>query len=241
MREIFTKTFNVQAITTLDVGYVLFGDDIWADVDGFYASEDKDAYLRNHPIVEQALDWKQGTIMTDPLLAAYYTSAERIEKYFKGQMYDQAEELFGEDLWDHWDVYSQLSDIDSKVARQYFKDHPQLETYLEFRDDQLEVIAGLVARFGAMIPEAAPVRFREEQEEEEISREEDKEAWIRAQVMSYLAGGEGVPQVPQSAIPEMLAELLGEEAARLYMDYIYLGIDMPQALVDKLKELGIEH
>ena len=91
-----------------------------------------------------------------------------------------------------------------------------------------------------MIPEAAPVRFREEQEEEEeISREEDKDAWIRAQVMSYLAGGEGVPQIPQRAVPEMLAELLGEEAARLYLDYRYLGLEMPQALVDKMNELGI--
>lgn len=225
----------------MDAGEDLFGDDIWTDVDTFYASEDKDAYLRNHPVVEQALDWKQGTIMTDPLLAAYYTSAERIEKYFKGQMYDQAEELFGEDLWDHWDVYSQLSDMDNKAARKYFKDHPQLKTYLEFRDDQLLVIAELVAKFGAMIPEAAPVRFREEQEEEEISLDQDKDAWIRAQVMSYLAGGEGVPQVPQNAVPELLRATLGDEAARLYMDYIYLGIDMPQALVDQLKELGIEH
>jgi nitrate reductase assembly molybdenum cofactor insertion protein NarJ len=27
MQELFTRSFDVQAITTLDIGYVLFGDD----------------------------------------------------------------------------------------------------------------------------------------------------------------------------------------------------------------------
>ncbi|GAJ04692.1 unnamed protein product, partial [marine sediment metagenome] len=89
-------------------GEALFGEFIWDKVDIFYASEDKETFMRNHPDVQLAMDWQQQTIISAPLLAAYYTSAERIEKYYKGLMYAEAERMFGEELWDHFEVYYQL-------------------------------------------------------------------------------------------------------------------------------------
>lgn len=223
------------------MGEQMFGDDIWEKEDAFWATEDKNTFLRHNPVVEQAMDWKQQTIMTTPRLAAYYSSVERIEKYFKGLMYEEAEKRYGENLWALWDVYHQVADADSAAAREMWKDYPQLGEYLEFRDGLLQEIAERVTQFGSLIPEARPPEFREGMApEEEISYEDDEEAWVRGMVLSYLAGGEGIaPQPPAGLSQEQLQQALGESGYNLLMDYLYLGEDIPEALRAQLEQLGM--
>jgi len=76
--------------------------------------------------------------------------------------------------------------------------------------------------------------------EEEVSYEDNEEAWIRAMVGSYLAGGEGVePQLPAGMSQEQLRQALGESGYNLLMDYIYFGEDIPEALRAQLEQLGM--
>jgi hypothetical protein len=205
----------------LDNGERLYGKDIWDKVDIFYATDDRDSYLKNNPVVEEALNWKQEQAIINPILSPYYTSIERIEKYLKGQMYDEAEELFGENLWDLWEVYHRIADIDNKAARQMWKDYPQLNGYTEFRDERLVYIAQRVAELGAKIPEAVPPAYREGQtlEAEVITPDTNKEAWVEGMVLSYVGGGRALPATvaPQPAMTEAdFRQIMGEPLYNLW-------------------------
>jgi len=218
----------------LDYGRQLYGDDIWERVDNFYASDDQDSFLRNNPIVEQALDWKQEQAITNPILSPYYTSIERIEKYLKGQMYEEAEKRYGEDLWDLFEVYGRIKDMDSKAARQMWKDYPQMEGYIEFRDEQLVLIAQRVAELGAKIPEAVPPLYREGQmEPTEITPDNNKEAWIEGMVLSYVSGGGALPA---TVAPQQInyAEIMGEPLYNLWIS----GEELPLVAQRRLDLLG---
>jgi len=230
-----------------ELGKDQFGEDIWERVDVFYAllAEDPDAanaYIKSAPAVEQAMDWQQRTVMSSPLLAPYYTSAERIEKYLKGEMYDQAAKVYGEDLWDYFDVYYRLKDIDDKAARKYWKEHPHLEEYIKFRDLTLESIDERVARLGALIPKALPPIYREEQDEEFLPVD-DKEAWIEDQILSYLEDGYGAYFETTQAQPDptvLLQAPGGLELYNLIIDSMTLGEELPEIAKRRLGALGID-
>ena len=180
--------------------------------------------------------------MSSPMLAAYYTSIDSIEKYFKSKMYEEAEGLYGEDLWDHFEVWGQLKAIDNAAAREYWKDHPQLEDYVNFKEDRLPAIAARLAAIGMLIPEPKPPAFREGAElPEETLPEGDSEAWVRSQIMTYLGDGE-IEQPPQPFFglsPERLRLLLGDSGYNLLMDYQVLGLPMPEVLAERLEQLGM--
>jgi len=220
-------------------GKQIFGEDIIKRADDFYASDDQDSFLEHNPIVEEFLDWQQETIIMTPILASYYTSIARIEKYLKGEMYEEAEQLFGKDLWDLWEVYGQVSDIDSKAARQMWKDYPQFEGYIKFRDERLIYIAERVAQLGARIPEGLPAEFRQEIPTEEYTPDNSKEAWIEGMVLSYVSGGEGVSAMPTTSMD--ILNYLSQFEEPLY--YLYLGYlngqELPAIAKERLSTYGI--
>ena len=171
-----------------------YGDDIWQKIDVYFAKRDPEnrepgrTYLKNHPEVEAALDLQQRIVQSTPLLAAYYTSQEEIRQYYKRKMYDVAERLFGEDLWELFDAYSQLKKMgETRAARQFWRDHPQLSAYMQFREDQMTVIEARVAALGARIPEPKPPVYRGEEPlpEPQIPMSDDSEARVTALVLSY--------------------------------------------------------
>jgi hypothetical protein len=223
------------------VGEGLFGDDIWDRVDAFYASEDRDSFLRSNPTVEFALDWQQETIIQTPALAAYYTSIAKIEMYLKGQMYEEAESIFGEDLWDHFEVYYRLKDANSKASRQYWKDHPQLEAYGDFKETRLPYVAERLNELGSKLPEGLPASFRQELEvpQQEITRENDREAWLASQVVSYLGGGSGVPyyQLPRFRWPEW-QQVTPYGFMNLMEDYFLGDSGLSQSELEELEDIG---
>jgi len=222
-----------------EIGQSLYGEDIWDRVDTFYATDDKDAFLRRNPIVEQALDWQQETIIMTPILAAYYTSIKRIEQYLKGQMYDEAERLYGADLWDVFEVYHRLKDIDSDAARKHWDDNPKMESYLDFRDERLVYIAERLEQLGSRIPDALPAEFRIEMPIEEYTPSESKEAWYESQVLSYLSGVTPPAGIPP-ATQDILAYLEQNEKPLYYLYMSYLqGEELPIIAKEKLSELGI--
>jgi len=154
-----------------DLGEETFGEGIWEMVDLWYAirdPEDPDAgrnFLRANPVVSQALDWQNVIIQNTPLMAPYYTSDERIRTFYKQQMYQTAENLFGEDLWDLFQVYNDLKDGgEQKAARAFWKDNPQLGLYMDLRDETLPKVEAKVDLFGRLIGEAKPPAYRHEED-----------------------------------------------------------------------------
>jgi hypothetical protein len=225
-------------------GERIFGEDIWLLEDAFFGMYDSDnpsasdEFMARHPLLETAMNWKQELVMNTPPLAAYYTSIERIEKYYKRQMYSDAEILFGEDLWRYMDVYWELKDIDSKAARKYWKDHPQLEDYKRYKDSQLPVIAQRLDALGSLIPEIAPPIYREGGEgptEEALQPTSDDEAWIDSQILEYTAGLEPEEEQQPSLDEQQLMQIMGEPLFRLWQG----GWPMPEIAKRRLRELGL--
>jgi hypothetical protein len=175
-------------------GEAQFGADIWDMVDIYYATKDPDDpdvsrdFLRANPIVENALDWQSVMVQNTPLLAAYYTSDERIRQFYKEQMYDVATELFGDDLWSKFEIYSRLKDLgEDKAAKQFWKDNPELSGYMQLKEDTLPTIDEKVDHFGTLIPEAKPPKYRhEDYDVTPMAPDTDsREAAITAQVNAY--------------------------------------------------------
>jgi hypothetical protein len=223
-----------------------FGEDINNLVDQYYGhlGDDKEsraaanAFLDSHPVIGQALDWRQQQIMADPLLSAYYNSLEKTQRYLKGQMYDEAEAEFGKDLWDKWDVYSRLKEANPKSARSYFKDHPELKKYLDFRDERLGAIEAEAQRIALMIPSAKPEVYRQTQEALPSSGTSTTEEWIEGEVQKYLPEPTESYQ-PAANLPLALswaqwANMVGSSTSRLLADHYRDGTPLPKAVMTRM-------
>ena len=182
-------------------GKVQFGEDIWERVDIFWAKytpddrEAADLYLQVNPEVKDAMDWEQLMKQSNPIMGAYYTSEDKIRSFYKREMYDVAKDLFGEHLFDNWDVYDALRKAgEFKAAAQFKKDNPAMAGYSQFRDEQLIIIERKVNALMAKIPEAKPATYRNEtpfDPETDVPEATDAD-WIAAQVQAYTLGEETV-------------------------------------------------
>lgn len=224
-------------------GESIFGDDIWERADAFFAvfdpenPEPSDAILEADPRIGEALDWKQQMVQNTPLVAAYYTTAEKIEKFYKRQMYDDAEEKFGEELWGHITVQGQLYDLDRAAGNKYRRDNPMLSEYTDFREARMETIASYVEHFAGLLPEQLPVQFREGMEPTQppIGMTEE-EVWINEQVMKY-APEKAVEAALEEQEPAPTFQNLPTTLQRLLVDYSR-GEELPDVAKRMLDNLG---
>ena len=177
-------------------GERLFGPDIWDQVDLYFSQRDPEnpeagrAFLEAYPIVSQAMDWQQAMIQNNPFLAPYYTSQEKITQFYKQQMYQTAEILFGDDLWMKFDIYSRLKDLgEDKAAKRFWKDNPELGLYMQYKEEQLPVIESRVGAISRLIPEAKQPRYRDGQTYEGAQtmpyNTDEREATILNAVRAY--------------------------------------------------------
>ena len=192
------NTAQVMYREMRDLGEQTFGPAVWDLVDQYYAHIDPEGpnsgrdFLKANPIVSDALDWQQIMIQNTPLLATYYTSAERIRRFYTGQMYQLAEQTLGADLWDKFEVYSRLKDMgEDKAAREFWNDNPELAGYMQLKEDHLPIIEQRVSAFERLLPEAKPPVYRGEAEPEVEAQSYNpnpREAWVMNQVASYSQG-----------------------------------------------------
>lgn len=64
------------------------GPDIWDKVNVYYSlgsDSDKDLYLKAHPEVSAAMEYKNYAVSQSPILSAYYDGLSNIEDYYKGE------------------------------------------------------------------------------------------------------------------------------------------------------------
>jgi len=222
-----------------------FGDDIWDRVDIYFSVYDPEnravgeAYLKAHPDVAEAMDWKQYMVMSTPLMGAYYTSAERIRKFYTQEMKEIAVGLFGEDLFNHFDVWTRLKEAgESKAAKKYWDDHPQLAAYTKFKKEQALLIDARVDAIGNLIPEASPPQFRGEPPEDYSQPQEPTYSeWADQQYTEYATGERDVREAV-SAETRQAAINLSPPLYRLYQDYTN-GEYLPPHIIQMLKDAGI--
>lgn len=178
-------------------GEAMFGADIWDRVDRYYAAKGSDqesrdladSILKNEPMIEAALDWKSRAIEQTPLLMQYYGGIEFLEQAWKGRMYQQAGEVFGENIFDLQTLYFEAKDHEAALVEQYVamklqdpataKDfyanylkkgmsptdmfltaYPQVDNYWDWKDNQEDVIANRLDTFREIIVEPQGVQLR---------------------------------------------------------------------------------
>ena len=119
-------------------------------------------------------------------------------------MGDAIEKEVGSDIWDKWDTYWFLVDIDPKEARAYFKANPELERYGELKDQFVPLIEQKAIQIGRLLPEGIGA----------TQREIEAELGLGAQDVL-----QNFPQVtPGDVSVEMIQKALGGNAFALALD-----------------------
>jgi hypothetical protein len=213
-----------------ETGKRFFGEDIWEMENTYFAKmgdtpeerEEAYAYLDENPRLRDARQWKASTIMRSPTLSAYYTSLDKIEAYYKGEMYKAVEDELGAEIWDTKDGYYDAKDRSSSDAKAYLRTHPEMKRYWDILDEWEEYIASSTIRVAELIRPGPGPTVREVMGEMGFTSEKVEEI---------------VEQYPPSfeAPDEMLETALGEEGYRLYLD----GPPYPDVLLRRMEELGM--
>jgi hypothetical protein len=210
----------------------IWGDNIWERVDAYFGArtdeggggEEAEKILAQDPAIGEALDFQAERFMQSPTMAAYYSSIEKVEKYYEGVMWDAIEKELGSDIWDKWDTYWFLVDVDPKEARAYFKANPELERYGELKDEFLPLVKQKAIQIGQLLPEGQGATLREIEDEMGLGAQDVRENF---------------PQVtPGDFTTEMIQEALGPAAFSLALDVLQ-GDTLPLAAEESLDELAI--
>ena len=151
---------------------VVFGEDIFDKIDMWYGMlgetpEERmaaDAYAKQNPNVEEAIQAQRQLMMQNPDIMAYYGGMDMIERYWKGVMYNLAEEKYGEEIWDtqrkYWDYRDAGQTAD---AKSWLKQHPELKKYWTFRKQYQKIIDQQIISAGSKLREGKPFSLRDEE------------------------------------------------------------------------------
>jgi hypothetical protein len=205
-----------------------FGSDIQDKIDRYFAAkkngtEAGEAVLQLYPEVQQALDFQAGRVVNSPDMAPYYSSIDKIERYYKGVMYNAIEAEVGADIWDKWDEYN-LAQLDG-TQRKYWREHPELERYIELRDDYQKVIAQAITNVAGKLK--SPV-FPALRDADNLST--GQQAALDA--IQNPAGN------PYRVSWEELSAGMSQPLQNLVLDYVYTGEDLPSAAKRQLEYLA---
>lgn len=159
-----------------------YGADIEDRIDAYYQlinaddEEGADQFLAIYPEVEEALDWKKGMMLQDKtgLLATYYGGMGKIQGYYMGLMYDQAKEIYGEDIVEVNTEFFQLE----RLGNEFLMDNPQLVGYWDYRRDAKEQMdAEAASLFGEEILFIADAYGSLKDEEKKAYRQENSQLY----------------------------------------------------------------
>jgi hypothetical protein len=205
-----------------------FGSDIQDKIDRYFAAkkngtEAGEAVLQLYPEVQQALDFQAGRVVNSPDMAPYYSSIDKIERYYKGVMYNAIEAEVGADIWDKWDEYN-LAQLDG-TQRKYWREHPELKRYIELRDDYQKVIAQAITNVAGKLK--SPV-FPALRDADNLST--GQQAALDA--IQNPAGN------PYRVSWEELSASMSQPLQNLVLDYVYTGKDLPSAAESQLEYLA---
>jgi hypothetical protein len=104
-----------------------FGKDITKKISDYYAADNPSDYLDQHPEVKAALQYKDESVMNDPLLTNYYGGLDTMERYYTVQMENQLRTRYGTEVPKLEEQYYEI--LTSKEQYAFKKAHPILEDY----------------------------------------------------------------------------------------------------------------
>lgn len=207
----------------------LFGEDIDKKIDGYWAlwdespeaRENTDRYLEQYPEVEAAMEYREMVMANVPesALGTYYSSVEKIERYYKGVMYDQAEIKFGADIFNIQSAYFNLA---SSEKRSYRSRNPQLVKYWGWRDDEMQKINATVIDLGSRLGEGQGATFRDDLNAQSLG-EVDFYMGLQAEGEDRLTAREW-------------SNLVGAQATDIIFDFVVNGTQITEEEIDFLEE-----
>lgn len=116
-------------------------------------------YLKLHPEVKDAMDFRTAQIAQTPELTQYYGGLAAIEKYYSMQMYADIKSKLGDDIFDKFNQYGSLKLTDANGAKAFYRQN-NLDQYAKIKSVWQDKINMSMAQVGSMFVEGAPVQLR---------------------------------------------------------------------------------
>lgn len=204
-----------------------FGNDIVDKIDHYYSlpSGEQQRYMDAHPEIAAAFDFKNQATTTDPLLYRYYGGIDKLEKFYRGQMYAALDEKYGKDISQKWDEYYALQLSDPKGAKTYYKQHPELAAYSKDKSAWNKLIGKQSARVAAMMPDGPAVQVRSDFAPQSATQE------------ALAAAGQPEQVVPWNEWQQVLSEPL----QRVVLDYFVNDEKLSSAATRQLDYLAKQY
>jgi hypothetical protein len=209
------KTYN-------DMIAVQFGRDIQAKIDAWYdlsTPEEKNAYMQQHPEVQQAMDTKAAIVANVPILAKYYDGLSNIKQYYEGQMRADVKKQLGADYYEILRLKN--SALTNAQVKQFEMQYPQTRTklYSAIKAKWDALIERELIKYGANLPDKLPSAMQDNL---------GKDLSVSQQAMQdALATQAGPPEVPweqiASEVPASVQQAL----------YNYFANDKPLTAANK--------
>jgi hypothetical protein len=139
-----------------------FGDAILDGIDAYYLLQgsERSAYMKMHPEVQQAFDFKNQYVLTNPVLNKYYGGISVLEQYYTSQMYSILGKEFGDDIQAKWDEYDNLQLTNTKAAATYKRQHPEMAAYTKRKNELEDNMTRLIVKLGSNFPDEPQVPIR---------------------------------------------------------------------------------
>jgi hypothetical protein len=214
----------------------IWGDDV---LDNYYqynnikysedsnAQADADKFMRQHPEIQEFMDFKASVYVNDQRATAYFSGMDDIERYYRSQMYGQVEQASGVKMSDIFDVqteYYQIKDTNKAEAKRYKQQHPELQAYWDIKNARQRDIIKLTAQVGGNLKPARQPEIREGAQAETETQQAVLDALAPAEQPTW----------------DDYKETLGGPLANLVADYLLDGKDLTPAAKDKLNAIADE-
>ncbi len=154
----YTQATNAYGDMTAAIAQK-FGSNITAETNSYYSQPDsqaKSTYILQHPEVQQAIDFKQQLVLSNPLLNKYYGGISTLEQFYTNQMYDTLDKKYP-NAAQEWSVYDAL---DTKDAAVYKKSHPDMVSYNALKQTLSDNMTRAIAGLSSLIPDTPQAAIR---------------------------------------------------------------------------------
>jgi hypothetical protein len=193
-----------------------FSPDIDDKIDIYYGLYRKDRemakqFLQGNPAVAAAMDFQAATIAQNPtsILATYYGGIEQINNYYKGQMYDEAEQRYGAGIWLTQETYFSLSSSDKKA---WLREHPELKEYWDYKNSVQQQINTQVIALGSQLSEPIGAEFREDLTGLGVGAQESLQDLLQpSDPLAQLSATDWIGRIGQEAFDVAVSTLRGEQ------------------------------
>lgn len=218
----------------------IFGEDI-QDMTNIYYNfpletqtqrDERKEWLDSNPAVSSYLDWYAKRVTLDPFLNAYYGGINSIESYIRRQMNEDLDIRVGKEIFNTLDEYYFLRATNSKEARKFKKEHPEIAEYYDIKDEWVRRENEEIVRVSKILRDPPDIPFRPDIPESfgtqgvlEGLAQEQAVNWqvvlppeVMRVVQSYWTDGEDIPYYVEQYLDNIAYENGAEGANEILRD-----------------------